>query len=115
MELLLKEHNLEFTLLSNSLEANEKHIQELKNIIHNYKINHVKLMETISQLQKKRDCACESLSNANIAHNNNIRIIQELKDELEQIRNRLKEMEEPLQGSTIELPTNSQVLYRFKI
>ncbi|TGZ53900.1 Collagen alpha-2(I) chain [Temnothorax longispinosus] len=57
---------------------------------------------------KKRDCARVFLDSASKARDTNKRIIEELKDELKQIDNKLAELRKASQTSTIEL-SNSQV------
>ncbi|XP_012228669.1 structural maintenance of chromosomes protein 1A-like [Linepithema humile] len=103
---LLEQHNSQFKSLSNSVEAIEKDIQELDNVIQNCKNNHVRHLTTVLYWQKHRDHAHACLNNGNEARDNNIKIIQELKDELKQINKKLKKMKEASQD--IEL-TNSQV------
>lgn len=106
--LLLERTKLQFKSLSNSLEDIEQDILTIENIIQERKVEYVVFEENISNWQKRRDCARVSLDNANKARDTNKRIIQELKNELEQIDNKLTELRKASQESTIEL-TNSQV------
>ncbi|XP_011645211.2 structural maintenance of chromosomes protein 1A-like [Pogonomyrmex barbatus] len=80
----------------------------MEDIIQKSKIKYVTLEENILYWQKKRDCARVSLDNANKAHDIRKKIIQELKNELKQIDNKLAELRKASQMSTIEL-SNFQV------
>lgn len=106
--LLLEHTKSQFKSLSNSFEDIEQDILKRENIIQERKVEYVVFEENISNWQKKCDCARVSLDNANKARDTNKRIIQELKDELKQIGNKLTELRKESQESTIEL-SNSQV------
>jgi len=80
----------------------------MEDIIQQRKVEHVVLEENISYWQKKRDCACTSLDSASKLRDANKKIIQELKDELKQIDDKLTQLKKCSQTSIIEL-SNSQV------
>lgn len=108
--LLLEHTKSQFKSLSSSLESIEQDILEIDNIIQQRKIEHVIFEEDISRWKKKRECARVSLDHASKARDTNKRIIQELKDELNQIDIKLTEFRKASQTKTIEL-SNSQVYY----
>lgn len=105
----LKGEKLQFKALSDSLENVEQRIVELENVIQEQKIQYTVLKENISYWQKKRDCACISLENANLAHDTNKKTIEELKDELKYIDKKLAEFKNVSEQSIVEL-SDSQVL-----
>lgn len=110
---LLERTQSQFKALSSFLEDIEQDILKMENIIQKKRAEYVVFEENISIWQKKRDCARVSLDNANKARDTNKRIIQELKDELKQIDNKLTELRKASQEST-EL-SNSQVYYTLVI
>jgi len=105
---LLEHKKSEFKSLSSSLEDIEQVILKMENVIQQRQIEHIVFEENLSYWQKKRDHACVSLDSANKARDTNKRIIQELKNELKQIDNKLTELRKASQTSTMEL-SNSQV------
>ncbi|XP_024889323.1 structural maintenance of chromosomes protein 1A-like isoform X2 [Temnothorax curvispinosus] len=105
---LLKRKQSQFKSLFSSLETIEQGISEMEKIIRPKKLEYVVFEDNISHWQKKRDCARVSLDSASKARDTNKRIIEELKDELKQIDNKLAELRKASQTSTIEL-SNSQV------
>ncbi|XP_011872610.1 PREDICTED: structural maintenance of chromosomes protein 1A-like [Vollenhovia emeryi] len=94
--------------LRSSLEDITKDILEKENIIQQRKVEYVSIEDTISLWQKRRDHARVSLDSASKAYDAKKRTIQELKDELKQINNRLTELKKQPQISMAEL-SNSQV------
>jgi len=108
---LLEHKKSEFKSLSSSLEDIEQVILKMENVIQQKKIEHIVFEENLSYWQKKRDHACVSLDSASKARDTNKRIIQELKNELKQIDNKLTELRKASQTSTMEF-SNSQVLCR---
>jgi len=111
---LLEHKKSEFKSLSSALEDIEQVILKMENVIQQKQIEHIVFEENLSYWQKKRDHACVSLDSASKACDINKRIIQELKNELKQIDNKLTELRKASQTSTMEL-SNSQVLYRCHI
>ncbi|XP_077268586.1 structural maintenance of chromosomes protein 1A-like isoform X2 [Temnothorax americanus] len=105
---LLKRKQSQFKSLFSSLENIEQGILEMEKIIRPKKLEYVVFEDNISHWQKKRDCARVSLDSASKARDTNKKIIEELKDELKQINNKLAELRKASQTSTIEL-SNSQV------
>ncbi|XP_071629563.1 LOW QUALITY PROTEIN: structural maintenance of chromosomes protein 1A-like [Temnothorax longispinosus] len=105
---LLKRKQSQFKSLFSSLETIEQGISEMEKIIRPKKLEYVVFEDNISHWQKKRDCARVFLDSASKARDTNKRIIEELKDELKQIDNKLAELRKASQTSTIEL-SNSQV------
>ncbi|XP_071568818.1 LOW QUALITY PROTEIN: structural maintenance of chromosomes protein 1A-like [Temnothorax nylanderi] len=105
---LLKRTQSKFKSLFSSLENIEQGILEMEKIIRPKKLEYVVFEDNVSHWQKKRDCARVSLDSASKARDTKKRIIEELKDELKQIGNKLAELKKASQTSTIEL-SNSQV------
>lgn len=99
----------QFKSLSSSLENVERDILKMENIIQEKKIKHNVFKENISYWQKKHNCARESLNSASKARDTNRRIIQELRDESERIKNKLSELELEASPTNIIELDNSQV------
>ncbi|KAL0128334.1 hypothetical protein PUN28_003545 [Cardiocondyla obscurior] len=93
--------------LSNGVQNMEEAIFEKENVLERKKKNHIILKDSKSYWQKKCDFARISLDNANKACDINKKVIQELKDELQQINLQLTELRNVSQTS-IEL-SNSQI------
>lgn len=108
--LLYEQHKSQFMLLEKSLKAIEEDIQISENIFCNYKKERDEFAEKILHCQKNYNYAHARLNEANKAHEVNIRIVQELKDKLEEIQNQLNERRGASSFASVNL-TDSQVLY----
>lgn len=94
--------------LFDSLESVEQNILKLENVIQKKKMECKVFREKISYWEKKRNCAHESLNSASKAHEAHKNILQELKEELHVINNKLVALQEASQESSVSL-SNSQV------